>query len=188
RNFHGSPRSTPSARAVRGRAATTLATRKIPKLLKLPSFRCPTACAPSLSFNSRTSSVTVGQNPRTHRSATPLTHGMTVATRDFKSASRAAIAYYVSKASAGPAARSVSNQAVDGLRVSYSLHVDGDIHVLDDLQWADWDQDGRLLVATRTGRLQVRKIDDDGFQTLFEEDLSLLDPSAAPAPAWAQRW
>src|SRR5262249_34888130 len=79
-------------------------------------------------------------------------------------------------------------QAVDGLRLSYSRHVDGDIHVLDDLQWADWDQDGRLLVATRTGRLQVRKIDDDGFQTLFEEDLSLLDPSAAPAPAWAQRW
>src|SRR5262245_19743443 len=42
------------------------------------------------------------------------------------------------------------DQAVDGLRVSYSLEADGEIQLLDDLQWADWDRDGHLLVATRS--------------------------------------
>jgi hypothetical protein len=59
---------------------------------------------------------------------------------------------------------------------------------LDELQWADWDREGQLLVATRSGRLQVWNLDGDGPKILFEQDLSLLEPNPTPAPAWAQRW
>ena len=80
------------------------------------------------------------------------------------------------------------DQAVDGLRVGYWLEVDGEIQLLNDLQWADWDQEGHLLVATRSGKLQVWSLDGDGSKVLFEEDLSLSEPNPVPAPAWAQRW
>jgi hypothetical protein len=80
------------------------------------------------------------------------------------------------------------DQAVDGLRVRYWLETDGTVEPLDDLQWADWDREGHLLAATREGRLQVRRMARDGQQILFEEDLSMLEPRPAPAPAWAERW
>jgi hypothetical protein len=80
------------------------------------------------------------------------------------------------------------DHAVDGLRVRYSLESDGTLAPLNELQWADWDREGRLLVATRSGKLQVRNLDDDGPEILFEQDLSLLEPDPAAAPAWAQRW
>jgi hypothetical protein len=79
-------------------------------------------------------------------------------------------------------------QAVDGLRVGYWLEVDGEIHLLNHIQWADWDRDGHLLVATRSGKLQIWHLHGNRSQVLFEEDLSLSEPSPAPAPAWAQRW
>lgn len=80
------------------------------------------------------------------------------------------------------------DQAVDGLRVGYWLELDGEIELLDHLQWADWDRDGRLLVATRTGKLQIWELRGRRPEVLFEEDLSLAEPSPGPAPAWAQRW
>ena len=80
------------------------------------------------------------------------------------------------------------DQAVDGLRVRYRLE-DGDgVQWLDDVQWADWDREGHLLVATRSGKLQIRKLVVDGSHPLFDEDLSRLEPIPAPAPAWTQRW
>ena len=80
------------------------------------------------------------------------------------------------------------DQAVEGLRVSYSLEIDGEIQLLNHLQWADWGREGHLLAATRSGKLQVLNLDGDASEILFEEDLSLLEPHPAPAPAWAQRW
>ena len=80
------------------------------------------------------------------------------------------------------------DQAVDGLRVGYWLEVDGEIQLLNDLQWADWDREGHLLVATRCGQLQVWSLDGSGSEVLFDEDLSLSEQNPAPAPAWAQRW
>jgi hypothetical protein len=77
---------------------------------------------------------------------------------------------------------------VDDLRVLYSLEDDGNLEVLDDLQWADWDRNGRLLVATRDGKLQIRDLTGEGQNILFAEDLSLLEPNPKPSPAWAQRW
>lgn len=79
-------------------------------------------------------------------------------------------------------------QAIDGLRVQYSLEADGQLIILDDLQWADWDRDGRLLVATRDGKLQVRLFGSGIEHTVFEEDLARLDPNPIPAPDWAQHW
>jgi hypothetical protein len=80
------------------------------------------------------------------------------------------------------------DQAVDGLRVLYSLESDGNIECLDNIQWADWDRAGQLLVATQSGKLQVRNLDADRPETKFEYDLSLFDPNPTPAPFWANRW
>ena len=80
------------------------------------------------------------------------------------------------------------DQAMDGLSVGYWLEQDGKIRLLEQLQWADWDQEGHLLAATRTGKLQVWSFDGDRTEVLFEEDLASSEPNPAPAPAWAQRW
>ncbi|MBI5584348.1 MAG: hypothetical protein HY892_11030 [Deltaproteobacteria bacterium] len=79
-------------------------------------------------------------------------------------------------------------QAVDGLRVGYWLEKDGELQLLDHLQWADWSREGHLLAATRDGKLQIWNLDGGGCPILFEEDLSLLEPDPAPAPAWARKW
>lgn len=79
-------------------------------------------------------------------------------------------------------------QAVDGLRVRYSLEADGEVQLMDHLQWADWDQEWRLLAATRSGKLQICNADHNGLEIVFEEDLSLCEPDPIAAPAWAQRW
>jgi hypothetical protein len=80
------------------------------------------------------------------------------------------------------------DQAVDGLRVAYSLEVEGEVQLLHQLQWADWDRQGHLLVATRSGKLQVWGFDGGGPEVIFEADLSLSEPNPVPAPAGAQRW
>lgn len=80
------------------------------------------------------------------------------------------------------------DQAVDGLRVLYSVERGGEVRLLDDVQWADWHGDGTLLVATRSGRLQRRRPEADGDTLLFDEDLAGLQPRPMPAPAWAQDW
>ena len=81
-----------------------------------------------------------------------------------------------------------ADQAVDGLRVLYSLESAGELACLDDVQWADWDRDGLLLVATRSGKLQVRNLDVAPPTKVFEQDLTLLEPNPSPAPSWATRW
>jgi len=78
-------------------------------------------------------------------------------------------------------------QAIDGLAVRYALESRHDLVPLDDLQWADWDRQGRLLAATRSGHIQVR----DGERcdvVRFEEDLSRLEPEPTAPPARARRW
>jgi hypothetical protein len=72
--------------------------------------------------------------------------------------------------------------------VSYWLESDADIEPLSDVQWADWDAEGRLLVATRAAKLQIWDIETQGQGPLFEEDLSLLQPDPRPAPVWAREW
>jgi hypothetical protein len=55
-----------------------------------------------------------------------------------------------------------------------------------DAQWADWAPDGRLLLATREGRLQIR--DGNGETVTFDVDLAALAPTPSPPPAEASVW
>jgi hypothetical protein len=52
---------------------------------------------------------------------------------------------------------------------------------LGDVWWADWSNDGDLLVSTTDGKLQTRK--DDGRTVKWEQDLAGMTPDpAAPPP------
>ncbi len=81
-----------------------------------------------------------------------------------------------------------TRQAIDGLRVVYALQDDAGIQLLPQLQWADWDRQGRLLAATRSGHLQVWEIGQSKPKVVFDEDLTVLEPDCRSAPSWAQRW
>ena len=59
---------------------------------------------------------------------------------------------------------------------------------LQHVQWADWDGMGRLLVATTTGRLQVREEPWDETSTTWSADLSDDRPAPAEPPSIARRW
>lgn len=57
---------------------------------------------------------------------------------------------------------------------------------LDPLQWADWDAQGRLLVATDDGLLQIRDGSDGSVE--WEADEGAFEPDPAPPPAEASIW
>jgi hypothetical protein len=90
--------------------------------------------------------------------------------------------------SLGWAGGEFAEQAIDGMRVCYWLERDGDLVVLDDVQWADWDRVGRLLVATRSGLLQIRSLAGGAHEVVLVADLSALEPNPQPAPAGASEW
>lgn len=80
------------------------------------------------------------------------------------------------------------HQAIDGLRMQYHLERAGESTLLE-VQWADWDPQGRLLVATRDGKLQTRELHSSGVVVTFEVDLSALTPDRRQrSPTWAQQW
>jgi hypothetical protein len=68
----------------------------------------------------------------------------------------------------------------------YRLARDGREVPLDHVQWADWAADGRLLVATTDGRLQIRS--PTGDAVVHEVDLSPLRPDPQRSPAMARAW
>jgi len=80
-----------------------------------------------------------------------------------------------------------------GIRTDVRYHLqraDGPIH-LEDVQWADWDARGRLLVATEEGRLQIREIDSVASQpgtVEWEADESAFTPDPSPPPRDAAVW
>jgi hypothetical protein len=67
----------------------------------------------------------------------------------------------------------------------YYLVDDPGFTALDDVVCADWADDGKLLVATRSGRLRVL---GRALETLWEYDMdrSVAEPEAAPD--WARQW
>lgn len=73
--------------------------------------------------------------------------------------------------------------------IRYELDDAGTIRPLEDVQWADWDAGGRLLVATRDGRLQIRDL-AEGWpaRVVSEHDLAALEPDPTPPPPSASRW
>ena len=77
----------------------------------------------------------------------------------------------------------------DGARAPRYAIVDGGATArLDDAQWADWAPDGRLLVATRDGRLQIHDWLDGTTAVRFDADLAALAPAPAPPPRVASEW
>ncbi len=71
---------------------------------------------------------------------------------------------------------------------AYFLSVGEDLGALDDVQWADWDDAGRLLVATTSGRLQIREVVGLEHRVVFEHDLASLEPHPEAPPGWALEW
>ena len=72
--------------------------------------------------------------------------------------------------------------------VCYEIVEASGIRPLTGVQWADWDHDGRLLVATTDGKLQVRHYSETRLSVIFEVSLADLVPSPSPPPAEAHRW
>ena len=69
-------------------------------------------------------------------------------------------------------------------KAMYSLETARSSQVLDGVQWAEWSNDGRLLVATNDGRLQIRV----GRDVRWELDVSGHTPTPMPAPDVAHQW
>lgn len=72
--------------------------------------------------------------------------------------------------------------------VVYEVSEGDAVTVLEDVQWADWDADGRLLVATRAGRLEARDGAWPVMATPPHANLAALAPDPAPAPPEAHAW
>jgi len=56
-------------------------------------------------------------------------------------------------------------------------------HHLEDVQWADWDANGRLLVATDDGRMHIHDCAGDVVVWEADEGSATSDPSSPPAEA-----
>jgi hypothetical protein len=72
--------------------------------------------------------------------------------------------------------------------VRYEIVDGGVVSPIADAQWADWAADGRLLVATIDGRLQIRDGEAGRLAVGWEVDLAALAPGPAPPPDEARRW
>jgi hypothetical protein len=81
-----------------------------------------------------------------------------------------------------------SKLSSDDFEFGYDLRIDNSVVELPDVQWADWSGDGRLLVATTDGRLQVRAGDPRDLEVVWEADLAHFEPDPQPPPSEASRW
>jgi hypothetical protein len=70
---------------------------------------------------------------------------------------------------------------------NYELVADGQVHPLLDVQWAEWDRQGNLLVATVGGHLQILDV-QRGLEVLSDVDLSMMSPDPTPPPVGATSW
>lgn len=87
-----------------------------------------------------------------------------------------------------PCSRASGEPSIEGRVVTYFLEAnDGTIHHLDDVAWAEWDHQDRLLLATDDGRLQIVK-PDRHLEPVWEYELGAQKPDPQPAPNWAQSW
>jgi hypothetical protein len=71
--------------------------------------------------------------------------------------------------------------------VRYEIHRDRNRTVLDGVQWADWDAEGRLLAVTEDGRLQIREGAHEG-SVVWEAHEGSNEPDPAPPPEEASAW
>jgi hypothetical protein len=76
----------------------------------------------------------------------------------------------------------------DDFDYQYEVVAGSSTSELPDVQWADWDPGGRLLVATTDGRLQIRTGAPHDLSVEWEYDLAPLEPDPQPPPAEASHW
>jgi hypothetical protein len=67
----------------------------------------------------------------------------------------------------------------------YYLLDGADLTGLEDVVFAEWDAAGKLLVATRSGKLRVL---DPSLTTRWEYDMDSAEAAPTPAPAWSRAW
>jgi hypothetical protein len=77
---------------------------------------------------------------------------------------------------------------VEGRGPAYTLEHGRRSEPLDDAAWADWDAVGRLLVATRDGRLEIRRVHRAGSEVERRYDLGAARPDPRPPPPEAAAW
>jgi hypothetical protein len=78
---------------------------------------------------------------------------------------------------------------VEGVRLEYFLQLGADdVTPLPTVAWADWDREGRLLMATREGTLEVCACRGTIPERIWKEDLRRRTPDPQAAPRWASRW
>jgi hypothetical protein len=78
---------------------------------------------------------------------------------------------------------------IEGVQLHYLRQEnDGRITPLPEAAWADWDRQGRLLMATREGAVCVCEARGNAWAETWSQDLRDLVPTSVEAPAWAQRW
>lgn len=70
----------------------------------------------------------------------------------------------------------------------YTIEDHGEQQRLEDVQWSDWDRLGRLLVATTTGRLEVRDEPWDAASVAWSVDVSEDRPEPFEPSSIARRW
>jgi hypothetical protein len=76
---------------------------------------------------------------------------------------------------------------VEGVEAHYLVREGGDLRLLEDVIWADWDAAGRLLAATADGALEIRGPSGDE-RPAWRHQLGERRPDPREAPGWAQRW
>jgi hypothetical protein len=78
---------------------------------------------------------------------------------------------------------------IEGVQLEYFLQDGpGDVAPLGEAAWADWDHQGRLLMATRDGQLAVCKCQGTRLSRVWSEELRDRTPNPEPAPVWASCW
>ena len=82
-----------------------------------------------------------------------------------------------------------SRPGVEGVQVHYLREEgDGRITPLPKAAWADWDQRGRLLMATRAGAVCVLEARANAWVETWSQNLCDLAPKPVEAPVWAAKW
>ncbi len=78
---------------------------------------------------------------------------------------------------------------MEGVQLEYFLQESpNDVTPLVDAVWADWDHDGRLLMATRSGTLEILECQGTTLKQVWSVDLRDRTPDPQPAPDWASHW
>jgi hypothetical protein len=83
-----------------------------------------------------------------------------------------------------------SRPGIEGVQVHYLREErdSGKITPLPETAWADWDQQGRLLMATRDGTVSISEVSGDAWVQTWSANLRDLVPAPTQASAWAQKW